>query len=265
MKKCLLIILFAFLVVKIYAERKVKPIIASQNFYNQNDIWDAIGKGIINFEADIMYIYGRNYVTRSMPDSINHQFPTFINAYLYPLYNQFKKNNGEIIPGFKSEIFLIVNFASTPLQVYNKLVAEMAPFKEMMTYQKDGKLIQGKARVLINDSNYYNKFKSKQNNFFGVVGKIDDIEKNFDSALMPLIEIDFEKITRWNGTGNIPYEDFVLLKNLVSKVHAQDKKLSIFNCPEEKSLFELLLKSKVDYIKIQNNINISEIFETLKY
>jgi len=264
MKRFALVFVLFLFAGNVFAQKKVKPIIADQNFYKQNDIWEAIGFGVLNFEADLMYIYGRNYVTHSMPDSIDHQFPTFVNSYLYPLFNQFKKNKGEIYPGCKSEIFLIVNFVSTPLQVYNKLISDLAPFKEMISYQKDGNMLQGKLRILINNPDFYDKLKSKQNTYFGLVGKVEDLEKNIDSELMPLIELDFTKITSWNGAGNIPYEDFVKLKNLVNKVHEQEKKLCIFNCPDEKSLIELFNKTHVDFIKVQNFRDFADKFDSIK-
>ncbi len=38
---------------------------------------------ILNFEADVMYIYGKLYVTDLMPDSANHKLPTLT----LPLYS----------------------------------------------------------------------------------------------------------------------------------------------------------------------------------
>jgi hypothetical protein len=65
-----------------------------------------------------MFIYGKIYVTQLMPDSANHELPTLTEAYLYPLYNQFKKNNSEIVPGYSGDVFLILNFTSVPVQIY---------------------------------------------------------------------------------------------------------------------------------------------------
>ena len=42
--------------------------------------------------------YEEDFITPLMPESAKHKLPTLTDAYLYPLYNQFKKNNYEIIP-----------------------------------------------------------------------------------------------------------------------------------------------------------------------
>src|SRR3989339_1333340 len=94
-----------------YSQKNAKPIISSQNFSSKTELWESVGNGIFNFEADVMYIYGKLFVTELMPDSANHKLPTLTDAYLYPLFNQFKKNNGEIIPGYNGDIYLILNIS----------------------------------------------------------------------------------------------------------------------------------------------------------
>jgi hypothetical protein len=80
------------------------------------------------------------------------------------------------------------------------------------------------------------------------VGNLSDIDKNVDSYKMPLIEVDFDQITTWKGTGNIPFEDFMKIKDLVAKVHSQNKKISTTNCPSNKAVIDLMQTSKVDFI-----------------
>ena len=43
--------------------------------------------------------YEEDFITPLMPESAKHKLPTLTSMLnLYPLYNQFKKNNYEIIP-----------------------------------------------------------------------------------------------------------------------------------------------------------------------
>ena len=152
MKKTLLVGVFTVLMVQLsFSQKKAKPIISSQNFSNQSELWESIGNGILNYQADVMYIYGKIYVTPLMPDSAKHKLPTLTEAYLYPLYNQFKKNNGEIIPGYSGDVFLVLNFMAQPTQIYKQLANEMRPFSDMLTYKLDGTQHQGKLRILIKD------------------------------------------------------------------------------------------------------------------
>lgn len=265
MKKVLFIGIFTVLMVQMsFSQKNAKPIISSHNFSNQSELWESIGNGILNFQADVMYIYGKIYVTPLMPDSAKHKLPTLTDAYLYPLYNQFKKNKDEIIPGYSGDVFLILNFTAQPVQIYKQLAIEMRPFSDMLTYKVDGAEHQGKLRILIKDKTQLEKINNIKPSFLGLVGNLSDIDKNIDSNKMPLIEVDFNEITSWKGTGNIPFEDFVKIKAMISSVHAQKKKISINNCPSYKTVADLIRTSTADYINTNDPIRMSGFFETAK-
>ncbi len=257
--------LFTFLMVQLsFSQKNIKPIISSNNFSGQSELWESIGNGVVNYQADVMYIYGKLYVTPLMPDSANHKRPTLTEAYLYPLYNQFKKNKDEIVPGYSGDIFLILNLTAQPVQIYKQLAIEMRPFSDMLTYKVDGAEHQGKLRILIKDKAQLEKINNIKPSFLGLVGNLSDIDKNIDSNKMPLIEIDFTELTDWKGTGNIPFEDFTKIKVLVGKVHAQNKKISIANCPSYKTVSELIQTSKFDFINTSDPTRMVGFFEQAK-
>lgn len=265
MKKVLLVVVWVVLTVQgSVAQKNIKPVISSLNFANKNELWESIGNGIINFQADVMYIYGKNYVTALMPDSASHKLPTLTDAYLYPIYNQFKKNNGEIIPGYPGDVFLILNFAFQPTQIYKQLAAEMRPFSDMLTYKVEGTEHQGKLRILIKDKAALDKINGIKPGFLGLVGNLSDIDKNADSNKMPLIEVDFSELTSWKGTGNIPFEDFTKIKDLVARVHAQKKKISISNCPAYKTVAEFIQTSAIDFVNTNDPVRMAGFFGQAK-
>jgi hypothetical protein len=265
MKKALFIGIFIVLMVQLsYSQKNAKPIISSQNFTSNAELWESIGHGVINFQADVMYIYGKLYITDLMPDSANHKLPTLTDAYLYPLYNQFKKNNGEILPGFTQDIFLILKLSNQPVQIYKQLAGEMRAFSDMLSYKINGTEHKGKLKILITDKDYLDQINSTKPSFLSLVGNLSDIDKNVDSEKMPLIEVEFSQITSWKGIGNIPFEDFVKIKEIVAKVHAQNKKISITNCPSSKAIAELIQSSKVDFINTHEATRMAGFFEVAK-
>lgn len=265
MKKGPLVLVFILFLFQItFSQRYEKPIILSRNFNNATDLWESIGRGIVNYEADVMYIYGKNYVTPLMPDSATHKLPTLNDAYLYPLFKQFKKNNGEIIPGYSGDIFLVLNFATQPVQIYKQLAAEMRPFADMLTFTLNGKKHQGKMQILIKNKASLETINNIKPSFLGLVGNFADIDKNVDSNLMPLIEVDLNEISNWKGTGNIPFEDYSKIKSLVEKVHAQNKKISINKCPAYKSVAELIKSSKADFVNTTEEVRMAEFWDSLK-
>lgn len=261
MKKLLLVGGFAILMTQfLFAQKNIKPIISSENFENKTKLWESIGSGVINFQADVMYIYGKLYVTPLMPDSANHKLPTLNDAYLYPLYSQYKKNNGEIIPGYAGDVFLVLNFANQPVQIYKQLASEMRPFSDMLTYKIEGNTHQGKLRILIKDKAHLDKINGIKPSFLGLVGNLGDVDKNVDSDKMPLIEVDFAELTSWKGIGNIPFEDFTKIKDIVAKVHAQKKKISIANCPPYKTVADLIRSTNADFMNTPETVKMDGFF-----
>lgn len=257
-------ILAGLFVLAAFPQKNIKPIITSHDFSSKTELWESVGNGILNFQADVMYIYGKLYVTSLMPDSANHKLPTVTDAYLYPLFNQFKKNSGEIIPGYKNDIFLILNFSCQPVQIYKQLATEMRPFTDMLSFELEGVKHPGKLRILIKDKNQLDKINGVKPSFLGLVGNLADIDKNIDPGKMPLIEVDFTEITSWKGIGNIPFEDFVKIKDLVAKVHAQNKKISISNCPTYKTVADVMQTSKVDFINTPEATQMAGFFDGAK-
>jgi len=217
-----------------YSQKNVKPIISAKNFSNSTELWESIGIGVINYQADVVYIYGKLFVSEMMPDSANHTLSTLSDAYLYPLYSQYRKNKGEIIPGYVDDIFLILNFNSHPIQIFKQLSIEMRPYLEMFEIKTSEAETKGKIRILIKDAQQFEKINSIKPGIIGLVGNLSDIDKNVDSEKMPLIEVEFNEITDWKGTGNIPFEEFKKIKEIVAKVHLKKKKFNIRNFPKNK-------------------------------
>ena len=262
MKKIFIIGIFTwFSVCFASAQNNAKPIISSRDFSQTSELWESIGRGIINYQADVMYIYGKLYVTPVMPDSANHKLPTLTEAYLYPLYNQYKKNNGEILPGYVGDIYLILNFTFQPIQIYRQLAAEMRPFAEMLTYTSEGKKHQGKLTILIKEKNQLEQINSIKPSFLSLVGNLSDVDKNIDSAKMPLIEVSFDELTSWKGIGNIAFEDFTKIRNLVDKVHAQNKKISFVNCPASKNMADLIKTAKLDFVNTPDDVRMADFLQ----
>ncbi|HAH24142.1 MAG TPA: hypothetical protein DCL77_10370 [Prolixibacteraceae bacterium] len=265
MKRTVFAVLFTFIsILPAFSQNKIKPILSTCNFGSKTELWGSLGVGILNFQADVMYIYGKLYVTPLMPDSINHKIPTLTDAYLYPLFNQFKKNKGEIIPGYSGDIFLVLNISGQPVQVYKQLAIEMRPFTDMLSFELEGVKHPGKVRILIKDNNQLLQINSIKPSFLGLVGTLADVNKNMDSQKMPLIEVELNEITSWKGTGNIPFQDFLKLKELVAKVHAQNKKISIRNCPSNQMVADVILTSKVDFLNTPEGITVAGYMEVVK-
>jgi hypothetical protein len=132
----------------------------------------------------------------------------------------------------------------------------------MLTFKNSESAHQGKLRILIKDKAHLETINGIKPGFLGLVGNLTDLDKNVDPNVMPLIEIDFSEVISWKGTGNIPFEDYMKIKDLVAKVHSQKKKISLINCPAYKQVADLIKTAKVDFINTPDAAKMAGFLET---
>ncbi len=256
MRQLVTIILVLIAVVNSSIAQKIPTrIISSDNLSTNDEMWNLLGNGISNFEADLMYIYGKLYITSEMPDSANHAIPLFQDAYLMPLYSNLKKNGNTIINGDDRESFLLLNIHSDFKKTYRALMSLYEPLKGLTTHHNEG-LLQGRIRFLIKDIALRDEIAKDGFTCIGLVGNKDDLESSFEYQQMPLIELDFAELTTWKGIGNIPFTDFMKIKETVGKIHEKGRKLSVVNCPNHKAAWEVLVTSQVDFINTNDPVSI---------
>lgn len=247
----------------IQAQELPTRIISSDNMTSKEEIWNLLGLGISNFEVDLMYIYGDLFVTSTMPDSANHLTPTLSDAYLFPLFSNFKKNGNSLANGDSRESFILLNIHNEFKKTNKTLKAIISPLRDLISYD-NGSWHEGKIRFLVKNKDFENEITRDGFTCIGLVGNKLDIESELDSHQMPLIELDFNELTNWSGVGNIPFPDYVKIKELVNKVHQKNRKLSIINCPTHKTAWEALASSKVDFINTNDPLNVSNFLNERK-
>lgn len=81
---------------------------------------------------------------------------------------------------------------------------------------------------------------------------------------MPIVSDYYYNILTWNGKGEIPLEDTEKLINLVSHVHAQNKKLRLWGAPDTKNTWKFLLDYGVDLINTDHLVEFNEFYINYK-
>jgi hypothetical protein len=227
--------------------------ILTQEFFSEKDIWPTFTQGVVHYEAQIMYIYGEVYVTSQMPDSANHTMPTFRSSYLLPIYSQYKKNGGKVHENYDDEMYLFLNIKFDVKKTYQKLWEELSPYNEILTYRIGPQWHQGKLRIIFEGNAPLRVLQQERVSFATAQGSVDDLSKNYDSKIMPVIGIDFENDLSWNGVGKMPFEEFMKVKDIIRKSHEQGKKIRVYNCPEEENIWDVLVTAGVDFINCSNS------------
>lgn len=238
--------------------------VSTQEFKTDKDIWPTFTQGVVNYEAKIMYIYGEVYVTTEMPDSANHNLPTFRDTYLLPIYSQYKKNHGKVHANYDDEMYLFVDIKYDPKKTYNKIWEQLSPYHEMLTYRVGPQWHEGKLKVIFVGNAPMRAFQQERVCFVAAQGTIADLDKNYDNKVMPLIGIDFEKDLEWNGVGKMPFEEYRDFKNIILKAHKQGKKVRVYNIPEQEAIWDVLYIAGVDMISGSDPVKFHQFLESKK-
>lgn len=245
------------------AQTKLMPnLVSTQEFQTSKEIWPTFTQGVVHYEAEIMYIYGEVYVTSNMPDSANHEKPTFRSTYLLPIYSQYKKNQGKVHANYDEEMYLFVNIKFDPKKTYHKIWEQLSPYHEMLTYRVGPKWHEGKLKVIFVGNAPMRAFQQERVSFAAAQGTAADLENEYDNKVMPLIGINFEKEIDWNGVGKMPFDKYTAFKDIVRRAHAQGKKVRIYNCPNDEAIWEVLYTAGVDMISSSDPAKFQKFMET---
>jgi hypothetical protein len=236
----------------------LQNLVLTQEFLSDKDIWQTFTQGVVHYEAQIMYIYGEVYVTSQMPDSANHILPTLRSSYLLPIYSQYKKNGGKVHENFDEEMYLFLDIKYDARKTYLKIWEELSPYNEILTYRIGPQWHDGKLRIIFVGNAPLRILQQERISFAGAQGSIDDLSKNYDSKVMPIIGINFENDINWNGVGKMPFDEFMKTKDVIKKAHDQNKKVRVYNCPEDENIWDVMITAGVDLINCSNPLKFNK-------
>lgn len=225
----------------------------SHNDYNRvRPLHDALENGFTSVEADILYIYGELYVGHNMPDSANHNLPTLSGAYLWPLYQHYKANGNQIYPGYEGDFYLWIDIKFESYKAYRKLKQELMPYKDMLNYWEDGKPRKGKVTVILSGDRPIQMVKNESLRLVTLDGRMADLEKEYDSDIMPFVSQNRRDIFKLDEHGEITAEEYEKLKRFVQQCFDQGKKTRLWATPEDERIWQKLLDAGVDLINTDN-------------
>lgn len=223
--------------------------IYTQNLTNDKEIWEHITRGTANYYVTLQFMQGEFYVCSRQEEKARHLFPTFREAYLYPLFFQFKKNNNEIYSGYDREIMLFVYASDWDANALNMLKRQLYPYRQMLTHRRNGATIGGKIRVVITNPHLNERLRNDPDCYFWIQGTLHDL--NDDSPNVSIISISLKEINL-KSSGRYTSADIKKVKALAAEVHSKGKKLRLEKVPYDSQLHNELKEAGVDYFNARS-------------
>lgn len=250
--------LFSFFVFSSFAQ-KVIPGHAHNDYLNTPALFEALDARLISVEADVHFMKGDLYVAHVRPLWRNKK-RSLENLYLKPLFDHIEKNSGSVYANYDGPFYLMIDFKGGSVEMYNRLMELLEKYKSVLTIMEDGILKQGAVTMFLSGSRPYEAVVKSEPKLAFLDGRPSDIGKQISADLMPVISDHYKNHLSWNGKGEISEEQQLKLKELVAKVHAENKKLRLWASPDNANAWKTFQEIGVDLINTDNPKKFADYF-----
>ncbi len=244
-------------------QKKVKPLLSTfdfskiqplENAFAHNDeqfnypLLDALKLGFQYIEVDIHLIKNEIYVSHRKPFFLNSN-NTLTKQYLEPLFSIFQKNNHSIFQSTNTSFNLVLDIKTDAKATYEVLKKQLKPFQSMLINNVNQTEINYSIKIHLSGNRPIESVVFDQNRQVVLDGRIEDLAKNFSSNLMPMVSTKYSKIFGFSFfTKSFSENNLEKLRQLANQIHQQDKLFRLWNIPENKDVWTLLLKNGLDII-----------------
>ena len=241
-----LLLCFVFIAICGNAQQII-PGHSHNDYLNKPALFEALDARLISVEADVHFMKGDLYVAHVRPLGRNKK-RSLEKLYLKPLFEHIKNKNGKVYPDYDGPFYLMIDFKGGSVEMYERLLELLQPYKSMLTVMEAGVWKQGSVTVFLSGSKPTEAILRTEPKLAFLDGRPSDVSMSFSNQIMPVISDHYKNHLKWNGKGKISDEEQVKLRKLVSKVHAEGKKLRLWASPDNPNAWHTFKAIGVDLI-----------------
>jgi hypothetical protein len=223
---------------------------AHNDYRHDRPLHDALAHGFCSVEADIFLVDGDLFVAHDREEIRPDR--TLRGLYLDPLRKRIKQNGGRVYPngpGFT----LLIDIKSEAVLTYKALDKILAEYRDIFTsFGPDGR--RGKAVLAIISGNRpLALMESQEVRYAGCDGRLTDLKSDAPANLIPMISDNWTRHFTWRGSGPMPAEERLKLKEIVRTAHEKGRRVRFWATPDRPSpardaLWRELLAAGIDVL-----------------
>lgn len=251
---------FSFFVFPSFAQTII-PGHAHNDYLNKPALFEALDAKLISVEADVHFMKGDLYVAHVRPLGRNKK-RSLENLYLKPLFEHVQKNGGKVYPNYDGPFYLMIDFKGHGKETFDRLIQLLEKYRSMLTTVENGELKQGAVTVFLSGGRPTDAVLNAEPKLAFLDGRPSDIGKQISADVMPVISDHYKNHLSWNGKGEMPEDEQLKLRKLISKVHAEGKKLRLWASPDHPSAWETFRALGIDFINTDTPKKFAAFFRT---
>jgi len=215
----------------------------SHNDYEQEvPLYTALDNNFNSIEVDIFEFAGTIVVSHD-EDQLEEK-PSLNDLYLHPLSKYPFRTN--------QTLFLLIDLKMNGHTILDLLHEEIKVYPELFKNRNSPSKYTPLQIVLSGSVDKDYVISNDAFSYFFVDGRLDDLEKNYDSGIMPLISADLEDLYCWRTSKKVTKNKLKPVVDAIHDTHQQNKFIRFWNTADEPTLWDLLIALNVDIIGVDN-------------
>jgi hypothetical protein len=148
---------------------------------------------------------------------------------------------------------LLVDVKGQGAQVYERLKVELAPYAPMLTRFRDSGVVTGAVTVVLSGDRAWDLARADRDRWCALDGRMSDLTNAVPASLapaslVPLVSESWRTLFRWDGEGEMSAAEKERLRGLVSRAHAQGRKIRFWALPDRPEAWKVCRDAGVDLI-----------------
>jgi hypothetical protein len=232
------------------------PAHVHNDYKHAHPLFDALDWGFGNMEADVYQIEGRLLVAHKRSDVKPER--TLEKPYIDPL-REWVHTRGDCVFCGGATISLLVDVKSEAAPTYAALHAVLANYADMLTVLSNGAATSGAITFIVSGNRARAEMSAQAVRYAAIDGRPDDLDSAASPSLVPLIGADWNSLFRSRWIELIPDADLQLLQQIVSRAHAQGRRLRFWNTSDRTDVRRSLLGAVVEVLGDENLTGLQDI------
>jgi hypothetical protein len=220
---------------------------AHNDYEHERPLVDALDRGFCSIEADVHLVDGELLVAHDRHEV--RPSCTLEALYLDPLRERIRLNGGRVYPEGPT-VVLLLDVKSDAETIYAVLRRVLRRYADILSVFTQDMVDEGPVTAIISGNRPRALMKKDAIRYAAYDGRLADLYASPPppATFIPLVSSDWAKISHWRGQGNLPEEARQRLRQVVTKAHAQNRKIRFWATPDIPAVWRELHDAGVDLI-----------------
>ncbi|MER5889312.1 phosphatidylinositol-specific phospholipase C/glycerophosphodiester phosphodiesterase family protein [Streptomyces sp. NPDC001941] len=225
---------------------------AHNDYLHVRPLYDALAQGFTSVEADVFLVDGDLLVAHEETDLDPTR--TLRSLYLDPLLARVRAHRGQVYPGWREPVQLLVDIKADGAAAYLELHRQLSAYRSMLSAYSHGRVRPGAVvPVVSGDRAARVPMEAQRLRYAFYDGRFDDLGGAAGAELIPLLSGSWSDTFTWQGSGPFPAAERAKLRSLVAAAHARRQRVRFWATPDtpgpaRDALWRELLAARVDHL-----------------